>query len=138
MKKIYFSASIRGGCADVAMYRAMIDRLSRRAEVLTEHIGSSALTAEGQTALSDREIYLRDIAWVEQCDLVVAECTQPSLGVGYELAYAERLKKPVYVLFRDTGMRRLSAMIGGNPNLTVVTYAVLDDILAWLDTLIEA
>ena len=138
MKKIYFSGSIRGGREDVAMYRAMIDRLSRRAEVLTEHIGSASLTADGQTVLTDREIYLRDTAWVEQCDLVIAECTQPSLGVGYELAYAEQLNKPVYVLFRDTGTRRLSAMIGGNPYLTVITYAVLDDILGWLDSLIAA
>lgn len=136
MKKIYFSGSIRGGREDVAIYRALIERLARSATVLTEHVGSSALTATGQTDRSDEYIFRRDIGWIEQCDLVLAECTTPSLGVGYELAYAEQCGKPVYVLFHENGGRRLSAMIGGNPRFTVIRYTYLDELLTRLDALI--
>lgn len=136
MKKIYFSGSIRGGREDAAIYRALIERLSKSAVVLTEHVGSAALTANGQTDRTDADIFTRDTEWIEQCDLVLAECTTPSLGVGYELAYAEQLKKPVIVLFHETSGRRLSAMIAGNPGFTVVRYTYLDELLSRLDTLL--
>ena len=60
-----------------------------------------------------RALYAQDTAWLNECDLVIAECTCPSLGVGYELAYAERLGKPCFV-FYDKGRGNLSAMIKGN------------------------
>ena len=31
----------------------------------------------------DERIYQQDTAWLRECDLVIAECTRPSLGVGY-------------------------------------------------------
>lgn len=136
MKKIYFSGSIRGGRENVAIYHALIERLSRSAIVLTEHVGNRSLTQSGQTDRTDEELYRRDVQWIEECDLVLAECTTPSLGVGYELAYAEQLRKPVYVLFHETGGRRLSAMIGGNPRFTVIRYAYLDELLLRLDALL--
>lgn len=45
--------------------------------------------------------------------MVVAEVTQPSLGVGYELGRAIALNKPVLCLFRPQSGRVLSAMIRG-------------------------
>ncbi len=136
MKKIYFSGSIRGGREDVAIYRVLIERLSRSAVVLTEHVGDACLTANGQTTLTDADICRRDLEWIKECDLVLAECTTPSLGVGYELAYAEQLGKPVFVLFHETRGRRLSAMIGGNPRFTVIRYAYLDELLTRLDAVL--
>ena len=44
--------------------------------------------------------------------MVVAEATHPSLGVGYELAMAEQLKKPTIILYRPQ-VAHLSAMIAG-------------------------
>jgi hypothetical protein len=34
-------------------------------------------------AKDERYIYERDMGWLRECDAVVAEVTQPSLGVGY-------------------------------------------------------
>ncbi|KFO36180.1 2'-deoxynucleoside 5'-phosphate N-hydrolase 1 [Fukomys damarensis] len=53
------------------------------------------------------------MAWIQQADVVVAEVTQPSLGVGYELGRAVALHKPVLCLFRPQSGRVLSAMIRG-------------------------
>ena len=38
-KKVYFAGSIRGGRADAALYRDMIDHINKTAYVLTEHVG---------------------------------------------------------------------------------------------------
>uniref|UniRef100_A0A4W2F8K6 2'-deoxynucleoside 5'-phosphate N-hydrolase 1 n=1 Tax=Bos indicus x Bos taurus TaxID=30522 RepID=A0A4W2F8K6_BOBOX len=46
-----------------------------------------------------------DLAWLQQADVVVAEVTQPSLGVGYELGRAVALHKPVLCLFRPQSDR---------------------------------
>ncbi|HEU0266576.1 MAG TPA: hypothetical protein VFQ70_03040 [Candidatus Saccharimonadaceae bacterium] len=59
---------------------------------------------------------------IHSCDAVIAEVTNPSLGVGYELTYAENLGKPVLCLF-DTGSgKKLSAMIAGNSHFQRLDY----------------
>ena len=93
-KKIYFAGSIRGGRVDADLYKRLIAYMQRTNIVLTEHVGSSKLNLIEQGRSKDALIYDRDTAWLRECDLVVAECTCPSLGVGYELAYAEKLGKP--------------------------------------------
>ncbi|HBY89482.1 MAG TPA: hypothetical protein DEO37_03460 [Aerococcaceae bacterium] len=57
----------------------------------------------------------------EECDVMVAETTNPSLGVGYELAYAEHIGKPVIILHR-TNQSQLSAMIAGTDYFDNVCY----------------
>ena len=110
--EIYFAASIRGGRDDRQLYERLITFLNQQHHVLTEHIGNPNLTADGETELSDQEIRNRDVAWLTASDVVVAEATHPSLGVGYELAMAEQLKKPTIILYRPQ-VARLSAMIAG-------------------------
>lgn len=110
--EIYFAASIRGGRDDRQLYERLITFLNQQHHVLTEHIGNPNLTADGETELSDQEIRDRDVAWLTASDVVVAEATHPSLGVGYELAITERLKKPTIILYRPQ-VARLSAMIAG-------------------------
>ena len=56
--------------------------------VLTEHIGNPNLNLMEQ-GKRDVEIYEEDTTWIIESDVVIAECTCPSLGVGYEMAYAE-------------------------------------------------
>lgn len=90
-------------------------------QVLTEHIGNPNISKNGETELSPQEIRDRDIHWLEESDIVVAETTQPSLGVGYELGYAERINKPVLILHRNHE-RHLSAMISGTKYFNDINY----------------
>jgi nucleoside 2-deoxyribosyltransferase len=120
--KIYFAGSIRGGRDDKDVYLEIITMLSQYGTVLTEHIGNSNLSAQGETQLSDQHIYQRDMDWVSQADVVVAEVTTPSLGVGYELGKAEGMDKPLLCLYRPTEGKRLSGMITGNPSFLVREY----------------
>lgn len=126
--QIYFAASIRGGREDLEIYQQLIQELQQYGTVLTEHIGAANLTDSGEKNLSDRRIFIRDLNWLEAADVVVAEVSQPSLGVGYEIACAESLEKKVLCLFRSTSGRRLSAMIAGNPNITNRSYTEFADV----------
>lgn len=110
--KIYFAASIRGGRTDVKIYRQLIDFLNQDNQVLTEHIGDHSLSITSDDQTKDAYIRNRDVKWLEECDLVVAETSHSSLGVGYELATAERLHKPVIIL-HNSSKSQLSAMING-------------------------
>ena len=124
--KIYFAGSIRGGDEDREIYHILIKRLQQFAEVLTEHVGDAALTDQGEATKSDDEIFQRDVAWSNEADVIVAEVTIPSLGVGYELGIGESLGKPVICLYRKRDGRQLSAMIGGNPWFQVQVYQDVD------------
>ncbi|XP_033836132.1 2'-deoxynucleoside 5'-phosphate N-hydrolase 1 [Periophthalmus magnuspinnatus] len=113
-RKIYFCGSIRGGRDDVHVYQRIVHTLRTYGTVLTEHVTDGGLTDTGETSESgDKHIHDRDLDWLRQSHVVVAEVTQPSLGVGYELGRAVDLDKQVLCLFRPESGRRLSAMIRG-------------------------
>jgi nucleoside 2-deoxyribosyltransferase len=122
MKKIYFAGSIRGGREDAGLYEEIIAVLAEFGEVLTEHVGNAGLRETGEDRLSDSEIYMRDLDWLKHADLVVAEVSTPSLGVGFEIATALALKIEVVCLYREQEGKRLSAMIAGCPEVEVLTY----------------
>lgn len=120
MKKVYFAGSIRGGRNDVKIYEEMINLLKEDFIVLTEHIGDVNLVSEVDK--TEEYIYLRDKAWLDECDYVVAEVSTPSLGVGYELAYSESKGKKVICLYRPSPDKKLSAMVAGNKYFKVYEY----------------
>ena len=128
--KIYFAGSIRGGSEDRDIYLALIQELRAFGQVLTEHVGDPNLTQLGEITLSDEKVFQRDVSWIYEADIIVAEVTQPSLGVGYELGLAESLGKPIISLFRENEDRRLSAMIAGNPQLHAKEYESVDEAVA--------
>lgn len=125
--KIYFAGSIRGGREDKDLYLEIIKKLGKYGQVLTEHVGDKNLTDWGEAGPSDELIYNRDIAWVNEADVVVAEITTLSLGVGYELGYATG-KKPVLCLYRPVEGRRTSAMISGSQEIRIRQYNQIDDV----------
>jgi nucleoside 2-deoxyribosyltransferase len=124
---IYFAGSIRGGRGDQAIYEEIIDRLRRYGTVLTEHVGDVNLSLGGENA-ADCDIHDRDLDWLRSADVLVAEVTTPSLGVGYEIGRAVEWGKRVICLYRPADGTRLSGMIAGCHGVTVHEYALVDDI----------
>lgn len=125
MKKVYFACSIAGGRDHAHVYEDIVKCIQDAgAEVLSTIFADKNLISEFGTdpSITPQFIWSRDVNWVKEADVVIAEVTQPSLGVGYEIALAETLKKPVLALFDKTSGRRLSPMISGNPNLNIFEY----------------
>ena len=87
----------------------------------------------GETELSDQEIFNRDIDWLSTSDVVIAEVSIPSLGVGFEIARAIELKKKILCLYRDREDQKLSAMISGCSDVLVMKYKNVEEIKNILD-----
>ena len=100
MKKVYFAGAIRGTREKANEYKKIGDFIEEYAEILDKHVVDP--------------------------DIVFAEVTMPSLGVGYEIAYAEKLGKKIVCLCHE-GVN-LSAMIHGNNNLEVIFYNDVEEL----------
>lgn len=120
--KIYFAGSIRGGREDASLYQKAISFINETDTVLTEQVGDLSRSILEQGRDKDSLIYEQDTNWLRECDMVIAECTHPSLGVGYELAYAEKLGKPVHIFYRPQDTQ-LSAMLTGDPYFHIHPYS---------------
>lgn len=137
VRKIYFAGSIRGGRVDQKLYADIIDEIKKTDTVLTEHIGISTINVNETSDKNEKDIYEQDTSWLKECDMVIAECTNPSLGVGYELAFAEKLGKPVYI-FYDHSRTQLSAMLKGDPYFHIDTYTSEEELFQKLDAILKA
>jgi len=67
------------------------------------------------------------LEWLQEADVLVAEVTTVSLGVGYEIGRAVESGKKIMCLFRPEPGNNLSAMIAGCPNLELVKYNNFDE-----------
>jgi nucleoside 2-deoxyribosyltransferase len=115
--KVYFSCSITGGRSEEKVYQALVAAmLAAGHEVPTAHL-SAAEVIELEKIAEPVEIYTRDMRWLEECDVVVAEVSTPSHGVGYEVAVGLSLQKPVLCCYQRG--KRISKIITGNTNPTV-------------------
>ena len=143
MISIYFAGSIAGGRDNVELYGQIIEHLENYGEVLTKYIGDKKLSSLGEN-LSDSEIYERDADLLNMANVVVAEVTTPSLGVGFEIgktlernewlaknfgAYGKR----ILCLHRPSDGKRLSAMIAGCKGLTLREYANMKEARKHID-----
>jgi len=131
--KIYFCGSIRGGRDLAHTYEQIIGMLQAKGTVLTEHIGSDEVIQEKDRVLSDKEIHDRDLSWIVESDLLVAEVTVPSLGVGYEIGRAIEMGKPVLCLYNAGSGKALSAMIAGSDKVEMKLYRRVEEIKRILD-----
>ncbi|MCK4490904.1 MAG: nucleoside 2-deoxyribosyltransferase, partial [Anaerolineales bacterium] len=115
------------GRDDEDIYQQLVGTLlSMEVDVPTAHISETGI--EELDAREDpSDIYYRDVSWIEESDLLIAEVSTPSHGVGYEIGYALDLNKPVLCLYRQQVV--ISKMILGNPHplLTVLSYKDLNE-----------
>jgi len=119
---IYFACSITGGREFESMYQSLVHALTEAGhEVPTAHLAESGIP-EMEAVIDPFEVYARDVAWIRNCDVLIAEVSVPSHGVGYEIGFSLGLGKQVLALHRED--RKVSKMISGNPdpNLTVKAY----------------
>ena len=123
--KIYFSGSIRGGRGDVSIYQEIISYLKQFGKVLTEHVGDDSLKSTGEVGKNNKAIHDRDLELLLESDIVIAEVTNPSLGVGYEIAKAIEYQKKIFCIYRNIDNKQISAMILGSSDLICLEYSDL-------------
>jgi len=127
---IYFACSITGGREFESVYQAIVRALTEdHHAVPTAHLAEAGVVAL-EAVIDPHEVYARDIAWIRDCDVLIAEVSRPSHGVGYEIGFSLGLGKPVLALFQEG--RKVSKMISGNPdpNLSVKSYQTPEEAVA--------
>ena len=130
--KIYFACSITGGREFEPVYQAIIAALLADGHTIpTAHLADSDVLAF-EAIVSPSAVYDRDISWLNTSDVLVAEVSTPSHGVGYEIAYALSIGKPVQCIYQAG--RPISKMLSGNshPCIQVNSYQNTDNALGIL------
>lgn len=133
--KIYFCGSIKGGRERITTYSAMVKTLKEYAQVLTEHVSDIGYTAKGYSDAA--RVFAQDTTWLNDCDVVVAEISTPSLGVGYELAYAESKGIRTICFYEQTNADKVSSMIMGNPYFEFHSYVDQKDLIKQIKEIFE-
>jgi hypothetical protein len=141
--QIYLACTVRGDRGGIVAARALCDLLQRRGHaVLTTHL--LADDAEAQEAgLTERDVFERDVRWLEASDLLIAEASGSSYGVGFEVGYvlgrAARTRQQVILLYDDARRDHVSRMIVGNthPGCTTYGYRDADDLVRFVDAYLE-
>jgi nucleoside 2-deoxyribosyltransferase len=126
--RIYLACTVRGDRGTVATARQIHDCLVGLGhEVLTAHLLDDNVDS-AEDRLGDRDVFMRDLAWLESADAVVAETSGSSYGVGFEVGYtmgrAAQFGQRVLVLFDAARRGRVSRLISGmdDPRAQVLAY----------------
>ncbi len=137
--KIYFGFTVAGDRSSLSAARRMVDVLEELGhEVLTRHLVTDD-AGESDRRLGPREVYERDLAWLCQSDLFVAEVSGSSFGLGFEAGYVlGATNKRVILLYKTEAEKKISLMITGNthPRCTLVPYAGIEEAESFLRELL--
>jgi nucleoside 2-deoxyribosyltransferase len=136
---IYLACTVRGDRGAVEALRSLADALERQGHVvLTRHLLADNVDS-AESLLSERDVFERDVRWLEGADLLIAEASGSSYGVGFEVGYvvgrAERSGQRVLLLYDAARRERVSRLIAGNvhPSCTSYSYSDTSDLLRFVD-----
>jgi nucleoside 2-deoxyribosyltransferase len=140
---IYLACTVRGDRGAVVGLRALVTALEAAGHtILTKHLLDDDVEG-AESALTERAVYDRDIEWLEACDVLIADASGSSYGVGFEVGYvlgrSDRTRQQVVLLFRADRANQISRLITGNthPRCSVVPYATAADLTAAVVSVIE-
>ena len=135
--KIYFGFTVAGDRSTLETARRMVQCLEDLGhEVLTRHLVSDD-ARERDRLLGPQAVYERDMAWLRQCDLFIAEVSGSSFGLGFEAGYLlGATQNKVVLIYKLSVEDKISLLITGNahPNCTLVPYSSLADVEAFIKT----
>ncbi|CAN5126317.1 hypothetical protein BH09PAT2_BH09PAT2_05560 [soil metagenome] len=103
MQSVYFTASIAAKSQYIKNYRAIAEYLNRHNySVVCDQIFNATEESVRLMERVDRLDFLHRVEnWIKASSFVIAETSFPSVSVGYEIALALRLAKPVLVLYSE-------------------------------------
>ena len=133
--KIYVSGSIYGGRQKIEIYKRMIEGLELYGEVLNKQIIDEDVIKKEEFQ-KDEDIFKDLESCIETADLLFAEVTVPSLGVGYEIGVADRLGKQIIAIYDLNEIDKVSTMIRGNQRIKVIGYHDVSEIVDHLDEIL--
>lgn len=134
--KIYVSGSMYGGQQKIDTYKKLIDKLEEYGEVLTKQIADPK-AIEKEVNQKDEDIYTDLENKLETTDIVIAEVSVPSIGVGYEIGYASKLNKKIVAIYDKNYLDKVTTMIRGNKKIRIIPYNDIDEILNNIEEILK-
>jgi len=137
--RIYLACTVRGDRGGVSAGRVICEQLQRAGhDVLTSHLlNDDVETAESQ--LTEQAVFRRDLQWLSHCDVLVAEASGSSFGVGFEVGYilarADQTGQHVVLLYDRARRHAISRLAVGieHPACTTFEYGSVDELQIFLD-----
>lgn len=137
--RIYLACTVRGDRYGVPAARVLCEAVERHGDiVLTRHLLSDDADTD-ESACTERTVFERDLQWLESADLLIAEASGSSYGVGFEVGYvlgrADRTGQRVLLLYEHARRDQVSRLIPGNSHQACTTYGYRDatDLRSFID-----
>ena len=134
--KIYFSGSIYGGRQKLETYQILIKELKKYGEILNTEVADSKVI-EKEDGIPDENIFNSLEEKLQKADIIFAELTVPSLGVGYELGYADSHNKKIVGIYDKTQVDKITTMVRGNKRIKLIPYTDIYEVISNLETIIR-
>jgi nucleoside 2-deoxyribosyltransferase len=137
--RIYLACTVRGERSGVLAGRAICQRLQQLGhEVLTTHLLREDVD-RAEAELTEEQVYRRDLDWLSCCDVLIAEASGSSYGVGFEVGYvigrARETGQRVLLVYDAARRDAVSRLISGNCDEACTTFAYrsIEDLTAFID-----
>jgi nucleoside 2-deoxyribosyltransferase len=136
---VYLACTVRGDRGAVTALRGVADLLERHGHtVLTRHLLADDVD-RAESELTEHDVFERDLRWLDGADLLIAEASGSSYGVGFEVGYvlgrAAQTGQRVLLLYQADRRSQVSRLIAGNAHASCTTYPYRDgqDLLRIVD-----
>jgi nucleoside 2-deoxyribosyltransferase len=137
--RIYLACTVRGDREGVLAGRAICQRLQHHGhDVLTTHLLADDVD-HAESTLTEEQVYRRDLEWLSQCDMLVAEASGSTYGVGFEVGYvagrARETGQRVLLVYNAARRAMVSRLISGNCDeaCTTFAYRTLEELNDFID-----
>lgn len=136
--KIYFACSIRGEQGGKEEKELMVNTMKDLGHnVLSEQFVNYDVTKNQQnsTEMTSEDIYTQDMGWVNESDIVVADVSRISTGMGYEVGWKLAKGGKVLALCKADKYEGLSNMLKGcnEPNFKLISWQTAEDVAQILE-----
>lgn len=133
---IYFSGSIYGGRQKLESYKKLIKELSKFGKVLNEEVADDNVILD-EANTEDSDIFESLEEKINKADLIFAEVTVASLGVGYEIGYADKINKRIICVYDKAVIPKITTMLRGNNRLKIIPYTDINEIINNLENILK-
>ncbi len=129
MKKIYIACSLTQAPEEFKKHIEILKKELRKNYEVLEWLGLVKGTP--------KDVYYHDTQMVKDCDLLLAEVSYPAIGLGFELALALQLKKPIFAMAKKNA--KVSRLLMGidEPNYNFVRYNNIDEIISLIKSKLD-
>ena len=130
------TCTVRGDRGAVSALRGLVASLEAEGHtVLTKHLLDDHVES-AEARLTERQVYERDIEWLEACDILIADASGSSFGEGAFRMTGNRTADPaqggrVLLLYSSSRAHAVSRLIVGNahPRCIVQKYENPEDLI---------